>query len=264
MKVGTREVAAIFDGTGLEVAREVLLRDGAEDAWADHGDLLEDNGDLKLAVGGYLVRTGDRVILVDAGVGTIDNGRYKGGQFLESLAALGVTPNDVTDVVFTHLHFDHVGWATKKGEVVFPSAVYRVHTADWEHFVRSADAEPGAVRKLSPIESQLELFDGDTDLAPGLTARELPGHTPGSTIYTVEDGAQRAVLIGDIAHTPLELVESGWRFVHDHDVTAAAEVRTAFANEFTDSDTTIFASHFPDLRPGVLVTESGTRRWTYI
>jgi glyoxylase-like metal-dependent hydrolase (beta-lactamase superfamily II) len=265
MRVGSCDIVALFDGTGREPAAEVLRRAGSVDPWAAHRDTLDDNGDLVLAVGGYLVRTGDgRIIVVDAGVGTIDNGRYRGGQFLDSLAAAGVQPGDVTDVVFTHLHFDHVGWATKKGEVVFPNATYRVHRADWEHFVTQADAEPGAVRKLTPIADRLELFDGEVELAAGFTAREMPGHTPGSTIFLVGDESQRAVFIGDLAHTPVELIEPDWQFIHDHDAHAATRARTALVEEFADTAIPIFAAHFPDLRPGVLRTESGALQWTYL
>lgn len=115
MKIGTIEVLPVLDGTGRERADEVLTRPGVPDAWACHSDQLDDHGTLHLDLGGFLVRTGARTILVDAGVGTIDNGKYAGGRFLDSLRGYGVGPEDVTDVVFTHLHFDHVGWATKKG-----------------------------------------------------------------------------------------------------------------------------------------------------
>lgn len=99
------------------------------------GATVVPRGRLEFTLGGFLVRTGDRVILVDTGAGTIDNGQYRGGQLLDSLRACGVTPDDVTDVVFTHPHFDHVGWAAAKGEVVFRNATYRVHEADWAYFV---------------------------------------------------------------------------------------------------------------------------------
>ena len=85
----------------------------------------------------------------------------------------------VTDVIFTHLHFDHVGWATAKGEVVFRHATYRVHEADWAYFVDSPGALPGAVRKLSPVKPQLETFSSECTLpAPGVDATPAPGHAP--------------------------------------------------------------------------------------
>lgn len=264
MKVGAIEVLPVLDGVGRERAEEVLTRPGVPDAWACHAELLDEHGALHLDLGGFLVRTGSRVVLVDAGVGTIDSGRYAGGRFLESLRDLGVQPADVTDVVFTHLHFDHVGWATKKGEIVFPHATYRVHAADWAHFVDAPDAEPGAVRKLSPLVQRLETFETDGALAPGLSARHTPGHTPGSTVYVVADGAERALLLGDVVHSVVELHERDWEAVFDVDPVAARAVRNAIADEVADSADLVVGAHFPGLRFGRVVTVSGNRTFQQI
>ncbi|HZZ50165.1 MAG TPA: MBL fold metallo-hydrolase [Pseudonocardia sp.] len=264
MRIGAIEILPIFDGVGRENAAEVLTRPGVPDAWSCHTEQLDDHGVLHLDLGGFLVRTGDRVVLVDAGVGTIDNGRYAGGKFLRSLAEQQVSPEDVTDVVFTHLHFDHVGWATSKGQVVFPNATYRVHAADWSHFVEAPDAQPGAVRKLTPLHNQLETFDRDQVLAPGLSARHTPGHTPGSTVFIVADGDQRALLLGDVVHSVVELHERDWEAVFDVDPVAARAVRNAIADEVADSADVVVGAHFPGLRFGRVVTALGNRGFQQI
>ncbi|MFI2478558.1 MBL fold metallo-hydrolase [Nocardia xishanensis] len=264
MKIGSIKITPVLDGSGREVAREVLSRARSDgDPWLAHEELLDTDGNLELQVGGYLIRTGDRTIVVDAGVGTIDNGKYRGGQFLESLKLQGVEPGDVTDVVFTHLHFDHVGWATKKGAIVFDNATYRVHRADWEHFVESPDAEPGAVRKLAPLADRLELFDQDETLAPGVDTRHTPGHTPGSTSLIVSMDGQRATVVGDLAHTPVEFTEPDWQFAFDFDPVQAMSTRADFVAEFVDTGTAVLAAHFPGLRAGRLVTRAGRIEWTY-
>lgn len=264
MKVGAIEILPVLDGAGTEQSDEVLTRPGVPDAWACHADQLDEDGTLHLDLGGFLVRTGDRVVLVDAGVGTIDNGKYAGGRFLDSLQGLGVAPVDVTDVVFTHLHFDHVGWATKKGEIVFPNATYRVHAADWAHFVDAPDADPGAVRKLTPLLDRLETFDADGALAPGLSARHTPGHTPGSTVYIVSDQDERALLLGDVVHSVVELHERDWQAVFDVDPVAASAVRNAIADEVADSTDLVVGAHFPGLRFGRVITASGNRAFRQI
>lgn len=264
MRVGALEIQPVYDGHGSEPARETLRRPGPGDSWACHEDLLDEHGHLRFTLGGFLLRTGDRTILVDAGVGTIDNDKYHGGQFLRSLADNGVEPGDVTDVVFTHLHFDHVGWATKKGEVVFPRATYRVHAADWAHFVENPGADPGAVRKLSPLADRLETFEADQTLAPGLDTRHVPGHTPGSTIFVVSGNGERALLIGDVAHSTVELTDPTWEAVFDVDPAAAKAVRAKLIDELTDSGDAVAAAHFPGLRFGRLITVSGDRRFEFI
>ncbi|WP_214367536.1 MBL fold metallo-hydrolase [Pseudonocardia sp. H11422] len=269
MRIGDIEILPVLDGTGQEAAAEVLTRPGVDDPWSCHpvgvdASGVDHDGILHLPLGGFLVRTGERVVLVDAGVGTIDNGKYAGGGFLDALRGYGVAPEDVTDVVFTHLHFDHVGWATKKGEVVFGNATYRVHADDWAHFVDSADAEAGAVRKLSPLVPQLETFTSDVTIAPGLDARHTPGHTPGSTVYVVSSGDERALLLGDVVHSVVELAEPDWEAVFDVDPAAARAARNALADEVADTDALVVGAHFPGLRFGRVVTTGGNRAFRAI
>lgn len=264
MHVGNIEITAITDGVGTEVAREILTRPGVEDAWACHSDHLADDGTLALPLGGFVIRTGDRVVLIDAGVGAHDDGKYVGGGLLDNLRAAGISPDEVTDVAFTHLHFDHVGWASHRGEVVFPHATYRAHRADWEHFVTGPAATENAVAKLSPIEPRLELFDEDFTVAPGVDARHLPGHTPGTTVYVVSAEGRRALLLGDVAHSVVQMSERDWEVIWDVDPKAASAVRNRIADDAADTDDLLVASHFPDMRFGRIVTGDGPRRFVAI
>src|ERR1700733_4762360 len=81
--------------------------------WAGHEYLLDEQGRYVNSVGGFLIRDGACNVVVDAGIGPCPPEPFTGGQFLEQLEALDVRPADVTHVLFTHLHFDHVGWATQ-------------------------------------------------------------------------------------------------------------------------------------------------------
>ena len=182
---------------------------------------------------------------------------------LDSLAALGVAVEDVTDVVLTHLHYDHVGWATSKGAVVFPQATYRCHIADWEHFVTGPDASPGAVKKLSPIADRLEPFEDGQTLAPGVDVRLAPGHTPGSSIVVVSSGAARAMLLGDVVHCPFELTEPDWEALFDVDPDLAGRTRETLARELEGSGTPVAAAHFPGLAFGRLLAGEGRRTWVF-
>ncbi|MGH8993938.1 MAG: MBL fold metallo-hydrolase [Acidimicrobiia bacterium] len=264
MKVGRLEIVPLLDG-GARLPAERLLRftGPRDDPWGPHRDLLGPDGFLELAMGGFLVRSGDRVVLIDTGVGRIDNGVYWGGSFLEALAGAGVVPADVTDVVLTHLHFDHVGWTTRRGEIVFDRATYRCHAADWDHFVAGPEPEEGSVRKLSPLAGRLDPFTGDVDVAPGVSVRHAPGHTPGSAVVVISDGAERALLLGDAVHCPVELVEDDWEAVMDVDPALAARTREALARELEGTDVPAVAAHFPGLRFGRVLPGTGPRRWVY-
>jgi glyoxylase-like metal-dependent hydrolase (beta-lactamase superfamily II) len=265
VQLGDIHIDPVLDGTTTFTAHELLMRPGFDgDPWAEHRGMLTGDGLLELPVGSFLVRSGERVVLVDAGLGMIDSGPHRGGRLLDNLAGLGVRPEDVTDVVLSHLHFDHVGWTTQKGRIVFPRATYRCHEDDWAHFVTGPDADPGAVRKLSPLEGQLETFTDGATLAPGVDARSAPGHTPGSTIVVLSSGAERAMLLGDAVHCPFELTENDWEAVFDVDRELARRTREALARELEGSDVLLGAPHFPGLEFGRLLAGEGRTDWVFV
>jgi glyoxylase-like metal-dependent hydrolase (beta-lactamase superfamily II) len=259
--LGTMRIDQVLDGTATLPAHHVLTRPDVADPWGDHRELLTERGDLELAVGSFVVRTGDRVVLVDTGVGPVDRGPLRGGGLLDGLAALGIAPADVTDVVLTHLHADHTGWATRSGRVVFDHATYRCHEADWAHFVTGADPSSGPARKLLPLADRLDPFGGEADVAPGVTVRSAPGHTPGSSIVVLSSGGERAMLLGDAVHCPVQLTESDWEGMLDVDPALAARTREALVRELESSGVPAAAAHFPGLRFGRLLTGEGRRSW---
>jgi glyoxylase-like metal-dependent hydrolase (beta-lactamase superfamily II) len=267
MHVGELEIVPVIDGAAFmppseayRMGREsVEGRGGADDDWEPHRSFLTDDGLLEMALGGFLIRSGDRVVLVDTGVGAVQLGPFGGGRLLDSLAAQGVCPEDVTDVVLTHLHFDHVGWTTKHGEVVFQKAAYRCDRRDWDHFV---GPDPGATKKLSPLESRLETWDGSGPLLPGLDTVSAPGHTPGSTVIVVSSGAERAMLLGDVVHCPVELIDDEWAGLGDVDPALALRTRVALAKELEGTDVPVAAAHFPGLQFGRLLPGQGKRFWS--
>ncbi|WP_153504843.1 MBL fold metallo-hydrolase [Cumulibacter manganitolerans] len=264
MQIGDISIDPVYDGAGTDRGTEILSRPGVDDPWACHPGVLDDAGELHMPMGGFLVRTGERVVLVDAGLGPLERPGLSGGALLESLSALGASAEDITDVIFTHLHYDHVGWATRQGRIVFPNATYRAHAADWEYFVDGPEATPGATKKLSPLRERIELFDTEHTLAPGLDARPAPGHTPGSTVYVVSSGQDRALLIGDVAHSVVELAEPDWEAVFDVDKKAAQAVRDAIAREALDTDTYVVPAHFPQMAFGRIITTEAGRRWVAV
>lgn len=147
---------------------------------------------------------------------------------------------------------------------MFPNAVYRAHRADWEYFVTGKNAEPDAIDELSPPESRLELFDADLTLAPGLDTRHLPGHTPGTTVYVVSSAGRRALLLGDVAHSVVQLSERAWEVIWDIDPAAASAVRNRIADEVADTDDLLVAAHFPGMRFGRILAAGGNRRFVAV
>jgi glyoxylase-like metal-dependent hydrolase (beta-lactamase superfamily II) len=272
MKIGDYEILPVIDGEMRVPASAAYV--GTTDAdWAPHRDLLDADGQMTMCLGGFLIRGGpdSRVVLVDVGLGQFEmGGRRLGGKLLESLAAHGHTVDDVTDVLFSHLHLDHVGWASEDGKAVFGKATYRCDQRDWDYWIDGpADATAGVPKEfvasqkqaLQPIADRLETWSSDTTILPGISAMHTPGHTPGSSTTIVASGAERAIMLGDAVHCPIELLEDEWAGLGDVDPALAKRTRVALARELEGKDTPISAAHFPGLAFGRLLKGQGTRRW---
>lgn len=263
MQIGDVVVEPIYDGV-MRAPATVFYGGTDAQQWAPHQRFLEPDGNIRFDLGGFLVRgRAERVVLVDCGLGPRSGlvrngaGSFEGGELLNSLAKHHVQPKDITDVVFTHLHFDHVGWASNEGVNVFPNATFRCDGRDWEHFRENERVQP----ILSPVADRLETWDGSGPLLPGVDTMSAPGHTPGSTIVVFSSGTQRGLLLGDVVHCPVELLDDEWAGVGDTDPELARRTRVALARELEGTDTPVAAAHFPGLVFGRLLAAEGKRQW---
>ncbi|MGO9909837.1 MAG: MBL fold metallo-hydrolase [Acidimicrobiales bacterium] len=272
MKIGDISIDGVSDGS-LK-GRPTRMFNKSEQEWQQHSQFLDEKGLLTFDMGGFLIRSGDRLALVDTGIGPHADPEQT-GTFMQSLASLGVTPGEVTDVVLTHLHFDHVGWVSDGEERLFPNATYRCHEADWEFFMGADPFDDSAgvafmggqraAELLPPVEDRLEVWDGDGTILPGLDVRSAPGHTPGSSVIVISSGAERAMLLGDVVHCPAELLSDDWEAIADVDRELARRSRVALARELEGTDIPVAGAHFPGLQFGRLLAgaSEGQRQWVF-
>jgi glyoxylase-like metal-dependent hydrolase (beta-lactamase superfamily II) len=269
MKVGDFEIQPVMDGRIL-VPPSLFFPDVSEERWLPHEQFLNDDKMFEMPTGGYLVRGPGLTALIDVGMGFVERAPEMGGKFLESLTELGCKPEDVTDVLFSHLHFDHIGWSSRDGAATFPNATYRCHAEDWDHFVTKAISQgpfadylglPGTDAWLGPVTDRFQTWDGNSTVLSGIDVCDAPGHTPGSTVIVVSSGAERAVLLGDAVHCPAELIESEWQVVGDVDPELANRTREALAREYEGTDVPISAPHFPGMQFGRLLPAQGRLSW---
>jgi glyoxylase-like metal-dependent hydrolase (beta-lactamase superfamily II) len=270
MQVGSIEIVPISDGSSAVPTK--MLFSATVEQWIPHRTFLDANGMVPMEIGGFLIRgAGDRVALVDLGLGTL--GRSIGmGNFIESLHEAGVDPSAVTDVLFTHLHLDHIGWAVTEEVPTFPNATYRCAHEDWTFFVDPGGATPSPLaaiigapseaEHLGPVAGRFEVW-GEGNLLPGVNVAAAPGHTPGSSVLVISSGTERALLIGDVAHCPVELVEPEWAALSDVDPELAARTREALAREYEGTDVPMAASHFEGMKFGRLLPAQGRRQWVF-
>lgn len=194
--------AEVFPSVAAEARERCLAAAGLEVIAADFN--------------AYLLRHADGIDLVDTGCGALYGAQA--GRLFSLLAQLGIAPGDVSRLIFTHLHGDHVGGALQDGALVFPQAEVLLHRAEEAHW-RGSDKLAGQF--LSMVETPVLLEDG-ADLGHGMTLWHLPGHTPGHSGLRL-DGA---VLLGDILHSEaLQLPDPDASPTYDTDPAMAAETR---------------------------------------
>lgn len=175
-----------------------------------------------------LVETENRKILIDTGMGNKQDEKFfkhyypnGEGDLIASLSKQGFKPEDITDVIITHLHFDHVGGAVKhneKGELVpsFPNATYHIGRRQWEWAVNANRRERASFlpENFIPLKEHgvLNLIDDETELFPGITLKMYDGHTDGQMLPHINYKGRTLVYAADLfpstAHFPMPYIMS--------------------------------------------------------
>lgn len=217
-------------------------------------DTRADDGQWQLHIHCHLVRTADKLILVDAGVGPASAPAFEwsgvAGRLLDDLADAGASPSDIEVVSLTHIHDDHLGWTlTAELEPVFPNARYVLQQADWDaiHNDDPEDIEIAA-RTLDPLRRNgvLDLIEGDHRLDPSVRLRHAPGHTPGHQIAFVEGAGETLLLSADITNHPVQLQDPTWCGTSDADWDTASATRGQVLAEASDASWLVSTAHYSD------------------
>ncbi|AZM57716.1 MBL fold metallo-hydrolase [Streptomyces sp. WAC 01529] len=266
MMLGEVEVRRVVELEAPFLPAAALVPGVPEQRWRENAEWLApdfwdpDSGRVMAAVQTWVLRSEGKTVLVDTGVG---NGRERphaphfadlDTDFLARLAAAGVRPEDVDVVVNTHLHADHVGWNTRDegGNWVptFPHATYLMPAADHAHFgPRGADEEsrdPVFADSVAPVDraGQTLLWSGTYRIDSHLTLEAAPGHTPGSSVLRLASGADRAVFVGDLLHTPVQILEPGHSSCLCVDPQEAAATRVRVLGRAADERELVVPAHF--------------------
>ena len=206
-----------------------------------------------------LLKRGDTLTLVDSG---------NGGNLLSSLGALGVAPADINHVVLTHWHGDHVSGVSAGGALNFPNAAYHFPKLDWEFLqaqASSSDTVQGSLDKVQPAQDagQLQLYEGNAELVPGLTAVAAPGHTPGHHALRLSSGGSSLMIMADTANHPVvALLHPEWSFSFDADAAQATKTRRQLYGRAADEGLQIAAYHFAFPGFGYVIRDGDGFRFT--
>ena len=319
MKVGDLEIIQIIDGEWITPAPPGISDMTAEEL-EQHRDYVRPDGRMLAALGGFLVRTGNQLVLIDAGLGpspksctsgTCGHDEHAGHGATQSVAdyeeffrqkgapeaqiawfrmmleqqslqhgwlpvnlhSKDVKPEDITDVVLSHLHPDHMGWVARDGKPFFPKAKLWAHQADVDLFLGDDSPDETSFKvmlgvdstkeRMAPVHDQIQTWTSDCTVAPGIDLRWLPGHTPGSSITVVSSGDERAMILGDVIHCPLELVDDEFAIMADIDPAMAKRSKAIVRDEIEGKNVHVSSSHFPGLQFGRLLSGTGKRLWSW-
>jgi glyoxylase-like metal-dependent hydrolase (beta-lactamase superfamily II) len=296
-RLGTVEVTKVVEWQGEIAPARFIIPGSPPELWSgnrswlapDHWNPATDA--YHGAVQTWVLRSEGRTILIDTGVG---NDRHRpqiplfdhlSTPFLDRLAEAGVRPQDVDVVVNTHVHYDHVGWNTRRdGDAwvpAFPNATYLIPRADQVYFdPRNAHRRPpvrdehdrrrreGALLvyadSVAPVLERAVLWEGGHRIDANLTLEPAPGHTPGSSVVRLSSGSDRAVFVGDLLHSPVQILEPDYSSCFCEDPAEAARTRRAVLERAADLGELVVPAHFAG--PGAAeVRRDGTRfavrRW---
>ncbi len=265
--------------------RRKFFPDNTDEDWEPHRSWLEPDAldpatdSLLLPMQSYVVQTPQHTILIDTCVG---NHKHRPNRpqwhlknddsWLAALKANAIDPREVDYVMCTHLHSDHVGWNTRldNGRWVptFPNASYifsEKELSSWRDDGHEKFARDPYEDSVSPVvEAGLsQLVADDHVLNDYVRLEPTPGHTLGHVAVVLESAGAKAVMSGDLMHSPVQCAHPEWHPWPDWDPQLAATTRRGFLERYADTDTLICTAHFPLPSAGKIISQGEAFRFVY-
>ena len=274
-KIGDVEVARIVEVNAFEDNMWMLL-DGATEEFVQQYQWMvphfaTPSGKMIISFQCFVLRSKGRTVMIDTCIGADRKREFDvfcnlKTTFLEDLDAAGFPAKSVTDVICTHLHFDHVGWNTHlvngKWVPTFPTARYYFGKNEYDHWLHLK--KTGGYHSFEHLEDSIdpileaglaEFIGSDFRLTEEVSLFPTPGHTPGHCSVLIESRGKKAVITGDMMHHPIQLADPTRPGRFDMDKEAGGRTRQEFVDRFGDKDVLIIGSHFNEPTSGWIVRD---------
>jgi glyoxylase-like metal-dependent hydrolase (beta-lactamase superfamily II) len=256
-KLGDFEITVVNDGARAIPLPPTFVRNvsnaevlaAAEAAYMPKGSIIAPFNPI-------VVNTGAKLVLIDTGYGpgiapTV-------GLLPATLAAAGIDPKAIDIVLISHMHGDHIlGLKTPDGALAFPNAEIKVPSVDWAYWMSDDNmskapegfqkASFGFNRKIfSNLADKVTRYDWGQEVAPGVTAVESAGHTPGHASFVIASGTGRLFFQGDVSNVPdLFLRNPDWQVMFDSEPDKAVQTRRRIYDMASAEKILVAGYHFP-------------------
>lgn len=274
MQLGEIQISRILEMETPFMDFAAMFQDLSPDLLEEHRHWMEPTalcprtGKIIIAVQTYVIRTPHHTILVDTCVGCDKTNTFfpewhqrTDDTWYRRLLASGLNPAEVDYVFCTHLHGDHCGWNTRlvdgRWVPTFPNAHYIIAETEIEH--ARATGHPAYRESVLPVIEAGQVIAAASDHAidDHVWLEATPGHTPGHVSVHLQSGRERAVLTGDLIHSPIQCLYPHWRYWIDYDAQQAITTRRHFLDARADDGALVLTSHFPSPSIGRVVRYQG-------
>ena len=256
-KLGAFEMIAISDGGFFRDAPRDFLAVNAEEA--DVSDVLQNDfyppDFYELGFAPAIINTGNELVLFDTGIGNVR--RPEAGQLRDRLALVDLTPEQIDVVVLSHFHIDHTGGLIEDGAPAFPNARYVASAVEFDYWTTSdeaANSEFGVVKlsaqfareNVARLAEKMTFVGHGQNVARGITAMDVAGHTPGHLAFNIESEGERLVIASDaLIHPSLSFRRPDWEHIFDVDGAQAAAARKSLLSMLAADRVPFMAYHMP-------------------
>lgn len=229
---------------------------------------------IELGLNCLLVRSGDDVVVIETGMGNKLTGSLREkvfpgdyGRLLDDLGRAGVRPGDVTAVANTHLHADHCGWNTvREGDELrptFPNARYFIEAGEYEAAMHPNERTRATylAENFEPLEraGQLELIEGEREIAPGIRFIPTPGHTADHAAIVISSQGSTAYYLGDMVQHAMQIERNAWLSAFDVLPLVSLETKKRLFEQAIRENALLMCTHAPYPGAGRLRESDGRR-----
>jgi len=229
---------------GIEAIKQIFDKAPEDELEQAFNAYVGKYGNAGGAMNPLYIKTGDHKILVDVGFGT--NAPDGLGNVIPNLAKIGVTPDDITDVIITHFHGDHInGLIDADNKALYPNANIIVNEAEFDFWMNAGERSEGAKLRLNAYDGKVRKTQIGDEIITGITTVEAYGHTPGQIGLMIESNGERLLHLADVAHALFQHEHPDWSPRFDSQPDISPITRKKWFKYAADEGILTMWYHFP-------------------